>query len=49
MFTDESVCVDKENEGTPDGAPCGSVDCALESDELRRVRRVPADESRERE
>lgn len=48
MFTEVSVCVDKENEGTLDGAPCGSVDCALESGELRKVRRVPADESRER-
>ena len=49
MFTEVSIVVDKENEGTPEGAPCDSNDCALESGELRRVRRISADESLERQ
>jgi hypothetical protein len=30
MFTEVSIVVDKEKEGTPEGAPCGGDDCALE-------------------
>jgi hypothetical protein len=45
MFTEVSIMVDKESHGSPDGAPCGSDDCALKFGYLRKVRRIPADES----